>query len=164
MLNGAVNDYTFACRLGGQEEIVSTQFLLPFQPNVAYSACLMNKVGEMIATGHAPYPVERTQLVSGILDLCLESKVRGNVRLDTPELTVRYRPPAVSQFAGDAGLNNLRRSHDETLDRHHTCVRLHCDVGPRRARGGRQGPRLQAARLRRQGVLLVAVSPASRPS
>ena len=100
MINGAVQDYTFACRVRGLPQIMSTQFLLPPVPNVTYSACLMNKVEEMIASGKAPYPVERTQLVSGILDMCLESKVRGHQRLDTPRLAVRYRAPQVSQFCG----------------------------------------------------------------
>jgi hypothetical protein len=100
MINGAVQDYTFACRVRELPQIVSTQFLLPPLPNVAYSACLMNKVEEMIASGKAPYPVERTLLVSGILDLCLESKIRQNRRLDTPQLNVKYRAPRLSQFAG----------------------------------------------------------------
>jgi hypothetical protein len=99
MLNGAVSDYTFACRLA-DSQIISTLFLLPVLPNVAYSACLMNKVEEMFGTGVAPYPVERTALTSGMLDLCLESKARGNQRLDTPELNIRYRAPEKSQFAG----------------------------------------------------------------
>jgi len=100
MINGAVSDFTFACRVRGMPQILSTQFLLPALPNVAYSACLMNKVEEMIATGKAPYPVERTQLVSGILDFCLESKVQANQRLDTPQLNVKYRAPRASQFGG----------------------------------------------------------------
>jgi hypothetical protein len=100
MLNGAVDDYTFACRLRGVDAIASTQFYLAPTPNVAYSACLMSKVEEMIATGVAPYPVERTLLVSGILDMCLESKVRGHQRLDTPALNVQYRPPRASLFCG----------------------------------------------------------------
>lgn len=99
MINGAVQDFTFACRLRG-DEILSTQFLLPVLPNVAYSTCLMNKVEEMIATGVAPYPVERTQMASSILDWCLESKKRGNIRLDTPALDIRYRAPKRSQFGG----------------------------------------------------------------
>lgn len=53
----------------------------------------------MFATGRGPYPVERTLLVSGMLDLCLESMVRGNVRLETPELKVRYRVGAESHHA-----------------------------------------------------------------
>ncbi|MBI3837667.1 MAG: hypothetical protein HY288_07010 [Planctomycetia bacterium] len=98
MINGAVQDFTFACRVRGLPQIVSTQFLLPPLPNVAYSACLMNRVEEMIASGKAPYPVERTLLVSGILDLCLESRIRQNQRLDTPQLNVKYRAPRTSQF------------------------------------------------------------------
>ena len=80
MLNGAVADYTFAARLRGSSRLVSTQFLLPPIPNVAYSACLMHKVEEMIETGRAPYPVERTMLVSGMLESCLDSKIRGSRR------------------------------------------------------------------------------------
>ena len=98
MLNGAVRDYNFAARLRGMPRILSTQFLLPPNPNVAYSACLMHKVEEMIESGHAPYPVERTLLVSGILESCLDSKARGSRRLETPHLDVRYRPPQESQF------------------------------------------------------------------
>jgi hypothetical protein len=98
MLNGAVNDYNFAARLRGSPQIVSTQFLLPPNPNVAYSACLMHKVEEMIDSGRAPYPVDRTLLVSGILESCLESKVQASRRLETPHLGVRYRPPQDSQF------------------------------------------------------------------
>ena len=77
---------------------MSTQFLLPPNPNVAYSACLMHKVEEMIVTGRAPYPVERTLLVSGMLESCLDSKSRGSRPVDTPHLNVRYQPPATSQF------------------------------------------------------------------
>jgi hypothetical protein len=98
MLNGAVGDYTFACRLKGSQEILSTQFFLTPTPNVTYSACLGSKIEEMFATGKPPYPVERTLCVSGILESCLDSKVQGHARLDTPHLDVTYRAPAASQF------------------------------------------------------------------
>jgi hypothetical protein len=98
MLNGAVGDYTFACRLKGSDEILSTQFFLTPTPNVTYSACLGSKIEEMFATGKAPYPVERTLIVSGILESCLDSKVQGHRRLETPHLEVTYRAPAQSQF------------------------------------------------------------------
>lgn len=104
MLNGAVGDYTFACRLKDGGRVLSTQFLLPITPNVVYSACLMAKAEQMFETGIAPYPPERTQLVCGILDFCLESKVRGNRRLDTPELAVKYRAPEQSLFCGAGGV------------------------------------------------------------
>jgi hypothetical protein len=98
MLNGAVQDWTFAAQVDG--EVLSTQFLLSPQPNVTYSACLMAKAEEMFATGQAPYPVERTLLVSGMLERCLESRLGGHCRLETPELDVVYRAPQTSQFCG----------------------------------------------------------------
>jgi hypothetical protein len=90
-LNGAVGDFLFAAKLKGPAGIVATQFLRSPGPNVHYSACLASNIEEMFATGKAPYPVERTLLVSGMLDRCLESMVRDNRRLETPELNVRYR-------------------------------------------------------------------------
>jgi hypothetical protein len=98
MLNGAVGDYTFACRLKGSDEILSTQFFLTPTPNVTYSAPLGAKIEEMFATGKAPYPVERTLTVCGILDSCLDSKVQNHERLATPHLDVTYHAPRESQF------------------------------------------------------------------
>lgn len=98
MLNGAIKDYNFAARVKGIGTI-STQFFLPPVPNVTYSACLVGKIEEMFETGKAPYPVERTLLVSGVLESCLTSRVQGHARLETPHLDVRYRPPARSQYA-----------------------------------------------------------------
>ena len=98
MLNGAVQDFNFAARVKGLSHLLSTQFLLPPTPNVTYSACLMNKVVEMIESGRAPYRVERTLLVSGILESCLESRFRDQRLLETPHLDVRYDAPKESQF------------------------------------------------------------------
>jgi hypothetical protein len=97
MLTGAVKDFNFAARVKGAG-IVSTQFLLSPEPNVTYSACLMNKAEQMFETGVAPYPVERTLLVSGMLESCLTSKVQNHARLETPQLKVAYKAPRESQF------------------------------------------------------------------
>jgi hypothetical protein len=51
----------------------------------------------MFATGKAPYPVERTLIVSGILESCLTSRAEGHKRLETPYLSVRYQAPRESQ-------------------------------------------------------------------
>lgn len=98
MLDGALADYNFAASVRGADRPVSCQFLLPPPPNVAYSACLMHQVETMIETGRAPYPVERTLLVSGMLESLLDSRAQGNVKLETPHLAVRYRPPAGSVY------------------------------------------------------------------
>ena len=57
------------------------------------------KIEEMFETGKAPYPAERTLLVSGMLESCLTSKLEGHGRLETPHLDVRYRAPRQSQHA-----------------------------------------------------------------
>ena len=96
MLNGAVADYCFAAKLKGESTPVSNQFFLTPVPNVTYSACLVAKIEEMILTGKAPFPAERTLVVCGALDSCLDSKVQGGKKLDTPHLKVVYQAPAES--------------------------------------------------------------------
>jgi len=98
MLSGAVKDFTFAARVKGLG-VQSTQFFLSPTPNVTYSACLVSNIEDMFATGKAPYPVERTLIVSGILESCLTSRVQGHQRLETPHLDVRYRAPKDSHFS-----------------------------------------------------------------
>jgi TAT (twin-arginine translocation) pathway signal sequence len=98
LLNGLVNDFTFAARLKGQPEPLSTLFYLPPNPNVVYSAALMAKAEEMFLTGRAPYPVERTLLTSGLVAAGLASLADGQKRIETPHLAVRYEAPRESQF------------------------------------------------------------------
>jgi hypothetical protein len=99
MLDGAVRDYNFAARLRGKQGLVSNQFFLSPTPNVTYSACLVSKIEEMFETGQAPYSVERTLIVSGILEACLTSRLQDHQRLETPQIAVRYRAPRTSQHA-----------------------------------------------------------------
>ena len=98
MLDGAVKDFTFAARVKGAG-VQSMQFFLSPEPNVTYSACLVRKIEELFETGKAPYPVDRTLLVSGVLESCLTSRFEGQKRLQTPHLDVRYRAPQQSQHA-----------------------------------------------------------------
>jgi hypothetical protein len=98
MLNGAVKDFTFAARVKGAG-LQSTQFFLSPEPNVTYSECLVAKIEELFETGKAPYPVERTLLVSGVLESCLTSRFEGQRRIETPQLDVRYLAPRQSQHA-----------------------------------------------------------------
>jgi hypothetical protein len=95
MLDGAIQDFNFAGRLSGPPGNQSTQFLRTPEPNATHSACLMHKVEEMIASGAAPYPVDRTLLVGGILESGRTSKLRQ----ETPQLAITYTPPRQSQFA-----------------------------------------------------------------
>jgi hypothetical protein len=105
MLNGAIKDFTFAARLkssgasGARGGLYSTQFFLSPEPNVTYSACLVRQIETLFATGKPPYPVERTLLVSGILESCLTSRLDGQKVLPTPHLDVRYQAPKESPHA-----------------------------------------------------------------
>lgn len=99
MLNGVLADFNLAVRVQGRPDPLSMQFLLPPTPNVAYSAPFMNYVARMFETGHAAYPVERTMLVCGMLESCLDSRMAGETPLDTPFLAVRYESPRESLFA-----------------------------------------------------------------
>lgn len=100
LMNGLVDDFTFAARLTGarDKEPLSTLFYLPPNPNVVYSAALMSKVEAMLQSGHAPYPVERTLLTSGLVRAAMESLGTGGKRFATPHLDVRYRVPDESHF------------------------------------------------------------------
>jgi hypothetical protein len=97
-LDGHVADDTFAARVDGRAKPESCLFWLPPPPGAAFLEALASHVETFLATGKPPYPVERTQLTGGILDYALESRVKESKRLETPDLDVRYDPPADSGF------------------------------------------------------------------
>ena len=99
LLNGLVADFTFAARIKGRPEPLSTLFYLPPVPNVVYSAILMSKAEEMFLTGRPPYPIERTLLTTGLVEAGVRSLGTGQGRVETPHLAIRYRPPRDSLFA-----------------------------------------------------------------
>jgi hypothetical protein len=98
MLTGADRNFTFSARLVGHR-LVATQFFQSPAPNLTYSANLAAKIEQMFMTRVPPYPVQRTLLTSGIHEACLTSKARLNAKLETPQLAVKYHPPAESQYA-----------------------------------------------------------------
>ena len=52
----------------------------------------------MIVNGQAGYPVERTLLVSGLLEAAHHSRSQQGRRLKTPQLNVRYQAPRASLY------------------------------------------------------------------
>ena len=102
MLNGLLQDFNFAASVRGANRVISTQMYLPMPPRQTTLADFFNpqvhNIEEMILTGKAPYPVERTLLTSGMVIFGVESLYRGQVPLLTPELRVAYGPPVRSTF------------------------------------------------------------------
>ncbi len=76
-MNGLVQDFTFAARLEGRDEPLSTLFHLPPPPNVAYSSFLMRMAETTFTTGVSPTPIERTLLTSGLVEAALKSVKKG---------------------------------------------------------------------------------------
>jgi hypothetical protein len=102
ILNGHVDDTTIAARINGSnsdDTIVSTLMYLPAPPGASFFNPLVLRIEDYFRTGQPPYPVERTLLTGGILDVALESRVKEHRRIVTPELeAIDYRAPADSGF------------------------------------------------------------------
>ena len=102
ILNGHVDDTTIAARISdstGGDTIVSTLMYLPAPPGACFFDPLVLRIEDFFRTRKPPYPVERTLLTGGILDVALESRIRDHRRIETPELAaIDYQPPADSGF------------------------------------------------------------------
>jgi hypothetical protein len=99
LMNGLVGDFTFAAKIRGQEQPLSTLFYLPAVPNVAYSAELMAKAETTFATGKSPSPLERTLLTTGLVEAGVRSVGQGQQRLETPHLAISYSVGPESTYA-----------------------------------------------------------------
>lgn len=101
LMNGLVSDFTFAARIQGMSQPLSTLFYLPPNPNVVYSAALMSNAEQMFMTGVAPYPIERTLLTTGLVAAGMQSLAQEGKRLSTPHLAVQYQVPDKTLFWHD---------------------------------------------------------------
>jgi hypothetical protein len=99
-LGSMVSEYLMAWRT--KQKVESTLCYIPIENSNNFSM-LVHGITQMIATGKPSHPVERTLLVSGVLAQLMESRHRGEKRIETPELAVSYKPPAKSWFAPGLG-------------------------------------------------------------
>ncbi len=84
--------WNFACRLAGETQPRATSFYVgPWQNRNLFRA-LSHAIQTHFRQGRAPYPVERTLLVSGILDAEMESRFVGGKPQATPQLEFGYAP------------------------------------------------------------------------
>jgi hypothetical protein len=95
MLDGVVRHWLFAARLAGSNKqgakLVATRFRGQSQEPFGHFAYLVEEIQDLVCYRREPHPVERTLLTTGILDRVMESLSLGGVRLETPELAIRYR-------------------------------------------------------------------------
>jgi hypothetical protein len=97
MMNGWAHEgdggaFTFAGQLKGQDLPAATHFYLQQPDPFAHFAYLVRAIDSMMQTGHAPYPVERTLLTTGILDAVMMSAADKHRRVETPHLEIKYKP------------------------------------------------------------------------
>ena len=83
--------WPFACRLKGQDDIKACRFYVGPWDNRNLFKALSHSIQTHFRERKAPYPVERTLLSSGIVNLTMDSKAKGGKRLETPELAIQYQ-------------------------------------------------------------------------
>jgi len=88
MLNGYIQSRGYAGRVAGRVQGMASSSASDPYPHFSY-LCL--NIQEMFLTGMPQYPVERTLLVTGVLDALMDSLYRGHVRVQTPHLNICYR-------------------------------------------------------------------------
>ena len=82
--------WNFACRLKGESKIRATRWRVgPWQNRNLFKA-LSHAIQDHFVRGQSPYPVERTLMVSGMLDAAMKSQHRG-APVNTPDLSFGYK-------------------------------------------------------------------------
>ena len=98
LIEGIVHDFTFAADLAGQDQPLSAQFFLPPREVCNFFSPLVHATETLFRHRRAPYPIERTLLTTGLTAAGVESLFRGQVRLQTPHLDIRYQPTKSSTY------------------------------------------------------------------
>lgn len=101
MLLTNIRDFNYAGYLNSGE-VVSCQMYLPMPTHGSTTADFFNPltrhIEDLVRNNQSPYPADRTLLCSGMVIAGVESLHRGQVKVETPEMTVRYQGPKESKF------------------------------------------------------------------
>lgn len=82
-------EFAFAGRAKGMAGPLACWYELP-KPQRDHFSFQVQAVAQMMVSGKPTYPVERTLLTTGMVDALLTSRLKGQQRIDTPELGVKY--------------------------------------------------------------------------
>ena len=88
MLGGYIETWAYAARVDGQ--VHGTCFNLVREGNHAHFGYLCHNIQRFFLSGVAPYPPDRTLLVTGIVDAVMNSRYEGHRKIETPWLDVAY--------------------------------------------------------------------------
>jgi hypothetical protein len=97
-LGNSADRWNFACRLADRKEPLATALINGPWGNLNLFSALSHAIARYFQTGQSPYPVERTLLVSGILDAAMHSHHAGGKPIDTPHLEFSYEPRDFAAF------------------------------------------------------------------
>ena len=84
--------WNFACRLRGKVKPLATHFYVGPWNNRNLFKALSHAIQHHFIHGKTPYPVERTLLVTGILDASMHSRHQKSKPFATPQLNLSYAP------------------------------------------------------------------------
>lgn len=101
MILTRIQDFNYAGYLASGD-VISCQMYLPMPTHGSTTADFFNPltrhIEDLVINNKANYPVERTLLCSGMVIAGVNSLHKGQKKIDTPHLNVRYTSPEESQF------------------------------------------------------------------
>jgi hypothetical protein len=97
-IGSTADRWNFACRLQDASQPMAAALFNGPWGNLNLFSALSHAIARFFHTGRSPYPVERTLLVSGILDAAMHSHKDGGKPTDTPHLEFSYKPQDFAAF------------------------------------------------------------------
>ncbi|MEO1998668.1 MAG: hypothetical protein ABGZ17_25765 [Planctomycetaceae bacterium] len=84
--------WNFACRIKNNPAVQATSFYVGPWKNRNLFKALSHAIQHHFINRQAPYPVERTLLVTGILESAMQSRKKNGTAIQTPYLNISYPP------------------------------------------------------------------------
>lgn len=84
--------WNFACRMEGEKALKATHFYVGPWNNRNLFKGLCHAIQTHFRQSRTPYPLERTLLVTGALEVEADSRARGGAAVETPHLAFGYQP------------------------------------------------------------------------